>query len=87
MLRLVSQRLEAVVRNGRIVLDEPTELPEGTIVELTAVPTGNQDDELDDGQRAALHAALARSAEQMKAGESIEAAAVLARLRAKRKAS
>jgi DNA-binding MurR/RpiR family transcriptional regulator len=26
--------LKAVVRDGRLILDEPTELPEGTVVEL-----------------------------------------------------
>jgi hypothetical protein len=30
--------LKAVVKNGRIVVDEPTELPEGTEIEL--VPVG-----------------------------------------------
>jgi hypothetical protein len=44
--------LRARVKNGRLVLDEPTALPEGTEVEL-ALP-----DELDDDERARLHAAL-----------------------------
>ena len=31
------QQLKAVVRNGRLVLDEPTDLPDGTQVALIAL--------------------------------------------------
>jgi hypothetical protein len=31
------QQLKAVVRNGRLVLDEPTDLPQGAEIELVAV--------------------------------------------------
>lgn len=31
------QMLKAVVRNGRLILDAPTDLPEGTEVELAIV--------------------------------------------------
>ena len=34
------QQLKAVVRNGRLVLDEPTDLPEGAEIALVAVDTG-----------------------------------------------
>ena len=69
--------LKAQVRGGRLVLDEPTELPEGTEVELVLADDG---DELDDEDRARLHAALRRSAEQFRAGHGIDADQALARL-------
>ena len=47
------QRLKAVVRNGRLVVDEPTAPPEGTEIELVPV-----DDGLDPDERARLLAAL-----------------------------
>ena len=48
--------LRAEVKNGRLVLDEPTRLPEGTVLEFAAA---DADDELDAKERAALHEALA----------------------------
>ncbi len=70
--------LKAHVRSGRLVLDEPTELPEGSEVELVLADDG---DDLDDADRARLHASLDRSAEQFRQGRGIDAAAALARLR------
>ena len=70
--------LKAQVRGGRLVLDEPTELPEGSEVELVLADEG---DELDDNDRARLHASLQRSDEQFRAGRGIDADQVLARLR------
>lgn len=70
--------LKAHVRGGRLVLDEPTELPEGSEVELVVADDG---DELDNDDRARLHAALERSAEQFRAGRGIDADQALARLR------
>lgn len=69
--------LKARVRGGRLVLDEPTELPDGTEVELTIADDG---DELDDDERARLHASLQRSAEQFSAGCGVDATEALARL-------
>lgn len=63
------QALKARVHKGRLVLDEPTDLPEGEVVYL--LPAGG-DDEMDDAERAALHASLDESIRQMKAGELIE---------------
>lgn len=68
--------LRARVRNGRLVLDEPTDLPEGTEVELGVI-----DEDLDDSDRAVLHAALDASEEEFKAGKGIPAAEVIAELR------
>ena len=75
--------LKAVMENGRLVLDEPTELPNGTVVELTkADPYTHSDlgDDLDDEERAALHASIERGIEQMKRGEGRSAEEFLAEL-------
>ena len=66
--------LKARVHDGRLILDEPIDLPEGTEVEL--VPA-NDGDDLDDADRARLHAAITRSAEQFRSGRSIPADKVL----------
>lgn len=70
--------VRALVRNGRLVLDEPTDLPEGSEVEL-AVTAG---DDLTDEDRIRLHAALDRSDAQLRAGNWVAGADVIARLRA-----
>jgi anti-sigma factor RsiW len=72
------QPLKAHVHNGRLVLDEPTDLPEGTEVRLTLA-----DDEMDDDERAELHASLERSMAQAKAGKLIDADVVLGKLLAR----
>jgi hypothetical protein len=54
------QSLKAQVKNGRLILDEPTELPEGEVVYLQLVE-GIADDGLDDAERAALHNELEAS--------------------------
>ena len=71
--------LKARVHDGRLILDEPIDLPEGTEVEL--VPA-NDGDDLDDADRARLHAAITRSAEQFRSGRSIPAEKVLELLKA-----
>ena len=60
------------------MLDEPSELPEGSEVELVLADEG---DDLDDDDRARLHASLRRSAEQFQAGRGIDADKALERLR------
>ena len=67
--------LRARVKNGRLVLDEPTALPEGTEVEL-ALP-----DELDDDERARLHAALDAADDELRAGRGIPGDLIIASLR------
>lgn len=69
--------LKARVRGGRLVLDEPVDLPEGTEVEL--VPARDVDD-LEDEDRARLHAALDRGLAQVQAGEGIPADEALCKL-------
>lgn len=74
--------LKATVRNGHLVLHEPTDLPEGATVELVAVGSDALD-ALDDAERAALHAALDEGIAQDDAGDTEDADEVLARLRAR----
>ncbi len=80
------QALKAHVQNGRLVLDEPTDLPEGEVVELVPLDEGLADggDYLDDEEREQLHESLRESIEQMKAGQTIDAAEALAELRTHR---
>jgi hypothetical protein len=74
------QPLKAHVHNGRLVLDEPTDLPEGEVIYLQPV----DGDEMDDEERAALHESIQESIEQMNKGQLIDADEALARLRAHR---
>ena len=69
--------LKARVRGGRLVLDEPVDLPEGTEVALVPADEG---DGLDDADRARLHQALRRSANQFRTGQGTSAKQVLAEL-------
>jgi hypothetical protein len=77
-MRWVTQPMKAHVRNGRLVLDEPTDLPEGTEVELVVADSW---DDLDDEDRERLHKALARSEEDVSAGRVRPAEDVLRDLR------
>jgi hypothetical protein len=72
--------VKARVQNGRLVRDEPTELPEGTELDLVAAVDAG--DDLDDEERAALHASIDEGLRQADAGETVDADEVLARLRA-----
>lgn len=74
-MRNTMRALKAQVRGGRLVLDEPTRLPEGTEVELIALQ-----DELAPEEQSRLDAALERSMAQARAGQLIDAEAVIASL-------
>jgi len=78
---VVTLTLKARVRGGRLILDEPVDLPEGSEVDLVPADDG---DSLSDEERARLHAALERSAKQFADGKGIPAGDVLDRLRGKR---
>ena len=71
--------LRARVEKGRLVLDEPTMLPDGTVVDLVLDDEG---DDLSESERAALHAALTRSCESVKEGRVRPASAIIDELRA-----
>lgn len=70
--------VKATVRSGRLVVDEPTTLPDGTEVELLPLDPG---DWLDDADRAALHRALAQSEADVAANRLVDAADVVKALR------
>jgi hypothetical protein len=74
----IDTRLRARVENGRLVMDVPTDLPEGTVLDLIVDDEG---DDLDDAEREALHAALDESIRQVAAGKVRPASEILARLR------
>ncbi len=65
------ERLKAHVRNGRLVLDEPTDLPDGSVVPLEVAADR---DDLSDDERAALHAEIAASIDERRAGAETHAA-------------
>lgn len=62
------------------MVDEPTDLPEGTEVELRPLDPG---DWLDAEDRAALHQALKDSDEDVTAGRLVDAEVVLRQLRSR----
>ncbi|HEY2406929.1 MAG TPA: hypothetical protein VGI10_13055 [Polyangiaceae bacterium] len=71
--------LKAHVENGRIVVDEPTNLPEGC--ELSVVITAGGD-QLDDEERARIRASIARGIADCKAGREQDMAEFLDELAA-----
>ena len=73
--------LRARVENGRLVLDEPTTLPEGTVVDLVADDEG---DDLTNDERRALHDALLTSWRSAEAGGLQPASRILDELRRRR---
>src|SRR4029453_16962805 len=70
------------VEKGRLVLDEPTTLPDGTVVDLVADDEG---DDLTDQEREALHDALSASWKSAEAGDLRPASAILNELRQRRR--
>ena len=71
-------KLKAQVHQGRLKLDEPYDAPEGTEVDLAVLDDG---DDLDDAERARLHAAITRAHDEAQRGEVVPADEVLAKLR------
>lgn len=70
--------LRARVRDGRLVVDEPTALSEGTVLDLVL------DDEADEpgpDEEQALHEALERGLEDAQAGRGVPGDEVIRRLR------
>ena len=73
--------LRARVEKGRLVLDEPATLPEGTVVDLVADDEG---DDLTSEERRALHEALSTSWKSAEAGRLRPTAGILDELRRRR---
>ncbi len=72
--------IRARVKNGRLTLDEPTDLPEGTEVDLVATDAESEPWELSPKQSAELESRLVAADR----GEVVPADEVFARLRAVR---
>jgi hypothetical protein len=77
------QPLKARVRDGRLVLNEPTDLPEGEEVELLPVDEvlRGGGDFLDNEERARLEASLRRGLEDVTAGRTTDARQVIEKLK------
>ena len=73
--------LRARVQHGRLILNEPTELPDGTVLDLVVDDEG---DELDNAERAVLNAAISQAWKSISAGHGRPAKEILDRLAAKR---
>lgn len=80
------QTVKAQVRNGRLVVDEPTDLPEGEVVELVPLDEllARGGDYLDDKERAALHRSIEEGFEDFEKGDVEDAFDFLARLKSRR---
>lgn len=79
----MSQPLKAHVKNGQLVLDNPsTDLPEGTEVELCVV-----DDEFDPEERARIIQAIEEGAEDIERGDYVDGMEFANQLLARREAS
>ena len=74
--------LKAQVKGGRVVLDEPTDLPEGAEVELILV-----DDDFEPEERKQLLRALEEADEEIERGEHMDGFEFIAQLRARREAA
>lgn len=72
--------IKARVRQGRLVVDEPTDLPEGTELQLLPLDPG---DWLGEEERAALHEALRESGADVEAGRLVDAEEILRELRSR----
>jgi hypothetical protein len=72
----------AIVRGGRIVLDEATLLPNGTVLNLVADDEG---DDLDARERAGLEAMISTAVDEALAGRGRSAPEVMAELRPRRR--
>lgn len=70
--------LRARVSNGRLVIDEPTTLPEGTILDLVVDDEG---DDLSPEERRTLHEVIDRSWAEVREGNVRSAADVIKDLR------
>jgi hypothetical protein len=74
-LNAMQPPLKAHVHNGRLVLDEPTDLPEGEVVYLRPVETnaGEGDEAFDADERRALDQALDEGISAARAGDHVDA--------------
>jgi len=78
-LRSMTLNFRGQVHSGRLIVNEPIDLPDGSEVTLSVVEDG---DELDDEDRARLHEAIRAGQAELDRGEGIPATEVIAKLRA-----
>jgi hypothetical protein len=79
------QPLKAHVKNGRLVLDEPTDLPDGEVIYLHPVEAEvGERDSFDDDERAALLGALDDGIAAARKGEDSDADEFVQELLARR---
>ncbi len=71
---------KAHVENGRIVIDEPTDLPEGTLLEIGSLQVVDESDDLNDDEREQLHSALDEALVSVEAGKGVDGNEVIQRL-------
>jgi predicted transcriptional regulator len=66
------------------VLDEPTDLPEGEVIELVPLDEvlADAEDDLDTEERERLHQSIERGLTDVRAGRTVDATEVIANLRA-----
>jgi hypothetical protein len=76
------QPLKAHVHNGRLVLDEPTDLPEGSEVEIVLVV-----DDLDPAERARVVQSIEDGIEDFERGDHMDGFDFVAQMRAQREAA
>jgi len=72
--------IRARVKNGRLIVDEPTDLPEGLVLDLVIDDEG---DDLTEGERRTLHAAIERGWHSLEQGKGVPADEVIRELRAR----
>ena len=75
-MEAMATSVKAVVKDGRLVVNEPTDLPEGTVVELEPVF-----DIEDEAERARLQAVIDESRTELAAGKGIPLDAALDHLK------
>lgn len=73
--------LKAHVENGRIIVDEPTDLPDGTV--LHVVPLSVDDPELDAEERERILRAIDAGQAAARRGEHVDAEEFVAELLAR----
>lgn len=81
----MNRALRAHVKDGRLLLDEPTDLPNGEVVELVPLDDvlAGGGDYLDAEERERLHASIDRGLAEARAGRTTDAGEVIAELRAR----
>jgi hypothetical protein len=78
---MLMQPLKAHVRNGRLLLDEPTDLPEGSEIELVLVG-----DDFDPAERARVEQAVEDGIEDFERGDHVDGFDLIAQMRREREA-